>query len=1127
MNNQLFGMKHRDRRPLMAIWAILLAACGFSANAALVLPSVPLQSGSTVPPNIWFILDDSGSMEWDFMPGPFETSPLPPTTPVNIAKQAFTRNTIYYNPLITYQPWRLADGSFAPVKAPTEAHDDNTMLAGSIDLTASNQIFFVPKAGNTDLADARQYWRYRLRTTGVIERSELIFASGNWGWRNPVTLASVTWDTANGPVTRSFAQEMQNFATWYSYARTRAKVAKSGASAAFAGLGEDVRVGFTTIWDNNTFDIPVNSDSGLFRSTNRNTWFNRLHEAGADGGTPLRRALSRAGQYFSRSDASGTYGPEPTDQQLACRQNFTILTTDGFWNGTSPGTPNVDGNAGTTITGPNNPPFQYSPVRPYKDTNADTLADVGMNNWIRDLRPDLPNIVPTSAADPAFWQHSVTFGISIGLRGSLNPETDLPNLTTGPPSPGLDWPNPHPSQNLTRIDDLWHAAVNGRGEFIAAADPQAFSDGLKDALATIVARVGSSSNISTNSTSVSSDSSVFLASFIAGQWTGELEAKAVGLGGLQSTLWSGSGGIPAAAARNIFTWNGSAGAVFPTPAQSSALGGSTVVNYLRGDQSNERQNGGTFRDRLKRLGDIVNSSPVFVRDRQPLPSVTPESRDMVYVGANDGMLHAFDARTGVEVFAYVPVGVASADLRSLADTDYPHRFMVDGPLTVSTESQTPGRRILVGSLGRGGRSLFALDVSDPGTFNASKVLWELTDPALGNMLGQPFIAKLADSPAPRLIVANGPNSVGDKAQLLVIDLLTGAIVKSLDTGAGSTAAPNGLSAPRGLGTLGQVDSVYAGDLLGNLWKFDLSSNLPVSWNVANSGSPLYIAKNPDGQTQPISGGVGLALHPDTRLPWVFFGTGRYLTSGDPADNSLQTWYGIEDPTKTDPPSPTIPSVVDRSAAIKRLVTRSIAEVATIAGTRVRAFAPAIVGDMQNKQGWLLDLIDPPSGGGTALPSGERMIGNQALFNNALLAASIIPGSDPCEVGGSGFINAIDAFTGGSLSASLFDIDRDGGFGDTLPGGLPVGSFNPGVGMPTAPVVIGTQGPLLPVCDPLVSPCPPPPPPPCPPGTPGCPFTCTPPQALGLVNGSDGTQTMQCVDTSPSRGRISWREIIGD
>ncbi|MGE3106595.1 MAG: pilus assembly protein [Lysobacterales bacterium] len=1124
-----------SRRPLVAVLAVLVAISSFCAQAVLPLPEVPLQSGSALPANIWFILDDSGSMDWDFMPDSVPAISTP--NGFNFARQTFARNTVYYNPATTYQPWRRWDGGFFPVTLPTAAWSSTQLASGgTIDLTASDKFFYVPKAGATNLADGTQYWRYRLRTTGVIERRELTFASGSWAWRNPVSLASVTWTTPNGPVTRTFAQELQNYATWYSYARTRNKVAKGGASAAFSGLGEDVRVGFSTIWNRSTFNIPVTSDSGLFRdqggSTNRSTWFSRLHTATASGSTPLRNALKAAGTYFSRTDASGPYGPEPTSQQLACRQNFTILTTDGFWNGPSPGMPNVDGTAGATITGPNNPPFQYSPANPYKDTRADTLADVGMNNWIRDLRPDLPNIVPTSAADPAFWQHAVTFGISIGLRGTLNPETDLPALTTG----ALSWPPPSAS-SINNIDDLWHAAVNGRGEFVAATDPQAFSDGLKDALATITSRVGSSSNAATNSATISSNTQIFLASFIGGQWTGELTALPVTASGAGATPnWLASNGIPTPAARNIFTWDSSAGpsgdgASFPTTAQTTALGGPPVVAYLRGDRSGEQQNGGSFRDRLSLLGDIVDSSPVFVA------GATSGTQDTIYFGANDGYLHAVNANNGAERFAYAPGGLNLNNLKKLTDPDYPHRYFVDGPLVVSTDVSTPAKRILVGTLGRGGRGIFALDVTDPTTFNATKVLWDRsTDADMGNVLGRPFIAKLNNGKT-GVVVANGPNGATDHAVLFIFDVNDGSLIKKLDTGFGGPTQVNGLSAPRGLDTDldGDIDIVYAGDLQGNVWKFDLSGNAAGPWKVANSGQPLYVAMDPLGNRQPITGRMTFGRNPVDFERWIFFGTGRFLTNGDPADKSVQTWYGMLDPTEV-VPAITIPSVVNRSAVSNLLKTRKVAVIDTINGTVVRGFETPVPGDMAGKKGWLLDLLNPTS----YTPQGERMVGDPFLFGEAVVAPTIIPNNDPCEVGGSGFVNALDAFTGATLPSSLFDVDGNLAFDDTVPGGgTPVGSFSPGAGLPANPVVVGVSG--SPRCGVLGQPactCGNPGQPACACGTPGqpaCPCNpalgpCPCPEGtnLGLVPGSNGgVPRSLCVAEQSGQGRISWREIIRD
>ena len=306
------------------------------------------------------------------------------------------------------------------------------------------------------------------------------------------TIASFTWDTANGPVNRTIDQEWQNYANWYSFHRTRSKAAKAGASYAFSDLGNNVRVGFETIWhlyngSRDGMDIPVERNNGLFEDVagapNRSDWFEELFDAQAVNGTPLRPALDEVGEYFEDNDSDGPWGPEDTDDQITCRQNFAILTTDGYWNtgGTSVG--NSDNTNGPMHTSPSGFTLQYTPAAPWMDSWDNTLADVAMHYWKNDLRTDMANNVPTNSADPAFWQHMVTFGISIGLQGTLDPADGLPG----------SWPNPMDTEDNERIDDLWHAAVNGHGEFVAATNPEEFAEGLKAALSSIIERTGSSS----------------------------------------------------------------------------------------------------------------------------------------------------------------------------------------------------------------------------------------------------------------------------------------------------------------------------------------------------------------------------------------------------------------------------------------------------------------------------------------------------------------------------------------------------------------------------------------------------------------------------------------------------------
>jgi len=441
------------------------------------------------------------------------------------------------------------------------------------------------------------------------------------------------------------------------------------------------------------------------------------------------------------------------------------------------------------------------------------------------------------------------------------------------------------------------------------------------------------------------------------------------------------------------------------------------------------------------------------------------------VGANDGMLHAFNAADGVERFAYVPRGIDLLKLKSYSDPDYGHRFFVDGPIVVSTKRDLPTQTVLVSTLGRGGKGLFALDVTDPSLFNSSKILWDLDasfDNDMGQVLGKPIIANLNNG-STALLVPNGYNSGNERAVLFVLDLRTGAKIAEIDTGVGSAVAPNGLAAPRGWDADGNgtVDFVYAGDFRGNLWKFDLRSSSPGSWSTFG-GRALY---QPATQgTQPITGGVTVAVDPSTDKRWVFFGTGRLMTTTDIVDTSRQTWYGVIDD-----------DAATASVARTGMTSRDIAQYDS--ANKTRAFEPHAALPNGSK-GWYIDLDLPPSN----TLEGERMVGDQQVVKNALIAASIIPSTvDPCYPG-RGYVNAIDAFTGTSLDTGLFDVDRNGTFGnagDKL-GSTAIGSIDLGVGMVTDPALL---------------------------------------DKLLVAGGSLATLASTPLNPDLYGGRISWREII--
>ena len=1026
---------------LVATFTIGVLA-GNPVHAGFPYPDSPLQTGTRVPANLMLVLDDSGSMSWDYMPDSVPNI----TVTDNFRNQVYTRNTIYYNPAVIYRPWRTSVGGRVVDTPYNCVYNSNTLLTGCIDLGANNRVFHVPKPVIPDYADGSNYYRYILKTDGSAERQ--VWTAGAWAFDSAIT--TFNWVGTEGAISRTVAQERQNFATWYSFHRTRNKTAKAGVSEAFSDLGEDIRVGFNTIWNNNTYNIPVSSDDGLFRdvgaSTNRSTWYNRLQTAPASGSTPLRTSLSRTGDYFTDISATGPYGPQTGVNQLTCRQNFTIFTTDGFWNSDTSTVGNVDNTAGATITSPTGATYTYAPSRPFMDGYLSTLADVAMYYWKTDLRTDLINNVPTTTADPAFWQHMVTFGISIGLKGTLDPVLDLPLLISGAKS----WTDPITYSGLERIDDLFHASVNGHGDFVAATNPLELSNALKAALSAIIGRVGSSSNVSANSVSVGSNTLVYQASYITGQWTGELAAFPIVNNAVAATPnWLATQQMPAYGLRNIRTRNTATGLgeAFPTAAQDASLT-TGIANYIKGERANEIAVGGTYRDRINVLGDIINSSPAYVKDS-----------NTVFIGANDGMLHAFNGTTGAEVFAYIPGIVNIANLKTLADDAYDHRYIVDGPVVVSSKKQTPTKNILVGSLGRGGKGLYALNVTDPSTFANNNVLWEVggADTHMGNVISSPLITKVNFNNEMAVIVSNGINSTSDSPALFIYGLESGTLLAKLapvdPDGAGvvDVIGNNGLSATTGIDydLDGDVDYLYAGDLKGNVWKFDVSNALNTNWNVANAGFPLFSAKDSGGVAQPISGGVAIAFD-DADTPWIYFGTGRYVTSGDPASTTVQTWYGLRDDN----------AVITGRGVLKE---RKIVANGILNGKKVRAFESKVynstTNDMAGKQGWYIDLVNNPQSNAEKI--GERIVGTPIVRNNSLLVSSIIPSLDACASGGSGYVNVVDLFSGSSGipgASGYLDINGNGIYTDdklTDANGndVSVGSIDLGVFMPTDAIVL--------------------------------------------------------------------------
>lgn len=1051
-----------------------------SAGAALALSDVPLFLTSAVDPNIIFTLDDSGSMQFEIMP-----EDLIPSTNKGDVRFVYPRisttynssgssydnnvvgfdlnngytaklrsshvNRIYYDPTVRYLPWSNADGSLmTDANVACAPHNPLRTAAGCRKLAENDtqNVTWLKDNGGT-ASTSRTFYPavyFQYKGSGNIDSASSYDQVEIKPENAPFNGGENRTDCADSSAC-TYVEEIQNFANWYTYYRSRILLARAGVGRAFAAQSSNMRVAFGAINEGSSMIDGKSTEILLagvrqFSGAGRNDFFDKLYQHAIPAqGTPLRTAMDGVGKYLMRDDDKGPWSDTPGQSggsQPVCRRNYHILMTDGYWSDSYSGVGNSDNSNGNVITNhfPNAAPatYQYKPELPYKDGNSNTLADVAMHYWKTDLRPDLDNKVPTNAKDPAFWQHMVNFTVGLGVEGTLGDL--LPGSTGGPTA----WPNPT-SNDAYKIDDLRHAAINSRGEFFSAQDPVTFAQGLTSALANITARVSSAAAVTTNTSRLNTGAQIYQAKFNSADWSGQLlafdlEADA-SLGELK---WEASEQLPAHASRKIFTHNGTTGLEFTagnfslfSATQQTALDKNTNgVNdgqglhrlaWLRGDQTTEVGNGGTFRKRGHGvLGDIVNSDLLYIKSldfgydsfpdgttgkasyhnyRQSNSSRIP----VVYTGANDGMLHAFNAGTGKELFAYVP-GAIYSQLNKLTDPGYVHRYYVDGNAYAGDAYiGSTWKTILLGTLGGGGKSVFALDITDPANFSATNVQWELTDTDLGFVHGQAKIARLNDG-SWAAIIGNGYNSTSDKAYLLIVDLQTGALIKKIST---NNTTNNGLSTPALVDTNGDkiIDVVYAGDLQGNVWKFDLSDTNPGSWKVAGGSSqPLFTARNASNQAQPITSPVEVGYHKEGGY-MIFFGTGQFIASGDATDKKVQSLYGIWD--NGSPITVTNRSVLQQQTILTETTVPPFER--TVSNNTV---------DWTAKRGWYIDLTQ--TGGKPA----ERSVVMPMLNFGRIIFTTLIPSVDPCEAGGRNWLMLLNAENGGMIpDIRQFDTNHDG------------------------------------------------------------------------------------------------------
>ncbi|RUL74049.1 pilus assembly protein [Dyella choica] len=1267
---------------VLVVWMVGVANA--PAMAATTVPTVdqqPLTLQPTIPPNIMVMIDDSGSMVWDFMPdmcylyGVTCTGTYNGTNPNNGQGVDYfqsanndalidaSNNGLYYNPKVTYLAPVKSDGTYYPNYPLTGANITSVPLDG-----------FNTGNGNADLTQYTSYdvtgeaenGNYPLYYSTSVTSSTASTYSGSAASNNacsniysstPNSFGGYTYSKGNcsfkyyptynyfqystgpaaGPYTKFYVSPGGkgcgaisncysdsdtsgavapvgvnaglNIANWFAYYHTRIQMAKSGLMTAFSTVSSSFRVGFGSIdggCNGDASNVPNSASSPVYQytdtydcgnggsvtntvasvqpfgSTQKSAFWTWVSALSPSGGTPLRVALDEMGRYYETAQPWKTMSSDPSSVSpntlIACRQAYTILTTDGFWNESNssfsntlpaPGAPlaagppgNADGSNGPTNNGPNAQTYTYKPVAPYTDGNSNTLADVAMKYWENDLQPTMAAEVPTNSADPAFWQHMTTFTMGLGFTPvGINPSgTTVQQIFnwvsgTGPAISNFSWPTPS-RNSLYNIADLAHAAVNGHGGFYSATSPETFASGLTDALMRAAERVGTGASLAANSTQLNNGTVAYQANYYTAKWKGDLKSLPIDVtsGAVSTTpTWTAatvlnssatsSGSVSTYPNRKIVTYNPTAaagsqfvsfinsGSAAPTlsSAELTALGSTTtaqmnMVNYLRGDNTLEQKNSGNFRNRDTPLGDIVDSQPVFSgapntneyenqtftgtdsfvawaagttdSNGNEVPSAAAQRTPLVFAAANDGMLHAFNANTGAEVYAYLPGAVITASLANLSDPNYgatstvPHQYYNDGELTIADAylpslTQINGsswHTILVGTTGRGlAKAVYALDITDPTNI---KPLWERStgdgqtnSGYIGQMVGKPVIAKVQDAGTVtdwQVLIGNGYNSTKGSAALLEFELDNGTLsVHSAGAGGNTSSTGSGLAAPVAwMDNPGNGISMeaYAGDLLGNVWSFPLDNVTTVGHgsgattsyvaDLTSAGSlifstPLDASSNP----QPITAGMLAGKDSVTGNVWLFFGTGQYLSSGDLPNKQVESWYGVIAQT-SDGSIPALP------ATQSQLVQRSIIyeqdgnPSATPPTLGARVVSTAAVGDMSGRRGWYMNLEQPTldsNGNVTGYNAqGERMVTPNQFQGNLLLGITRIPVvTDVCAPSGSGWVMAVNPFTGDNPTAAFFTGNGSGGMVTVGGKSVPVA----GVGfssLPNNPIFVGSD-----------------------------------------------------------------------
>jgi len=719
------------------------------------------------------------------------------------------------------------------------------------------------------------------------------------------------------------------------------------------------------------------------------------------------------------------------------------------------------------------------------NNNSPLMAGLAYDANTRDIRPDLPNL------SGSIGQTVQTFWVDV-MEGQVFKANNQYYLAAK--YGGFKAPSNYDPYSATAAlqTGWWYTTTDTVGtggatqsrpdNYYPAGRPDQMISGLTKAFASIASQLKAyTTSFSTGLPQVSSSGNAsFSAQYDAQTWTGELIAStlsfASGTGEPSAAeSWRFGDKLEAQAAasgwntgRRIVSWSPTAASGVPfraaslTTTQTGALNTSyrsgddsgDYLNYLRGDRSLEKANSSDatkpYRQRAKLLGDIVGSKarPVAPPNMPYSNAANPgystfkttwASRPtVVYVGANDGMLHAINASltgtdAGKEIFAYVPNALFSGPnatpnvdgLAAFGKPDFSHRNLVNATPNAydidfkktsgATGTGTDWRTVLIGGLGKGGKSYYAIDVTNPAALMATtateldtvapRVLWEFTDADLGHTYGDPVVVKTRRD-GWVVIFTSGYNNATGQSYFFIVNPRTGALIEKRATGAGSSSSDAGMAFVNAFvvdRTDGTADAAYAGDLLGNVYRLDLTgtpSQYPAPQKIAlltTSGSVV----------QPVTSRPLIEVQPNTNKRYVLVGTGRSLDTTDIASTQGQSFYAILDGTGT-----RFNASANLPAGVSFPIERDELTENTNLLTGVTLAA--------NKVGWYVEL------GSGASSIGWRVTSDPTTYYGTVAFAASLPNGSACEPSGSSRIYAIDFGTGvSSLTSTTSTTDGNG------------------------------------------------------------------------------------------------------